>query len=198
MIHHQDSHMTVSKIVVGALDNNAYLVACRSTGEAVMIDAADDPDRLVDAVDGLGLRMILTTHGHGDHVQGVDGLVASTEARFMIHAEDETLAGRSSDRPLEPGPIRVGDLTIEAIHTPGHTPGSMCFAVGDVVFTGDTLFPGGPGKTSGGDDFDEIIANIEDHLFVLDDSTIVMPGHGRDTTIGQERPQLEGWIARRW
>jgi glyoxylase-like metal-dependent hydrolase (beta-lactamase superfamily II) len=74
----------------------------------------------------------------------------------------------------------------------------MCFAVGGVVFTGDTLFPGGPGKTSGGDDFDEIIANIEDHLFVLDDSTIVMPGHGRDTTIGQERPQLEGWIARRW
>jgi glyoxylase-like metal-dependent hydrolase (beta-lactamase superfamily II) len=198
MIHHQDSHMTVSKIVVGALDNNAYVVACRSTGEAVMVDAADDPERLVDAVDGLDLRMILTTHGHGDHVQGVGGLVAATGTRFMIHAEDEALAGRSSDRPLEPGPIRVGDLTIEAMHTPGHTPGSMCFAVGGVVFTGDTLFPGGPGKTSGGDDFDEIIANIENHLFVLDDSTIVMPGHGRDTTIGQERPQLEGWIARRW
>ena len=121
--------------------------------------------------------------------------ISASAANWGLSAENSP----SPERTIDDGDtITFGKITFKVIHTPGHTPGSMCFVAGDVVFTGDTLFPGGPGKTSGGDDFDEIIANIERHLFGLDDPTIVMPGHGRDTTIGQERPQLEEWIARRW
>lgn len=197
-IHFQDDHIEVAKLVVGPLETNAYVVASRRTGDAVLIDAADDPGRLVSALGGLTLRAVMTTHGHWDHVQAVEGVVEATGAPFLIHAADEQLAGRRSDRVLTPGTLTAGELELEVIHTPGHTPGSTCFAIGDVVFTGDTLFPGGPGKTTGGADFDQIIAGIETLLFTRPDGTLVMPGHGADTTIGNERPQLGEWIARRW
>lgn len=197
-IHFQDDHMQVAKIIVGPLATNAYIVACRRTGEAVLIDAADDPERLVSALGDRRLQAVLTTHGHWDHVQGIEGVVEATGAPVLIHAADQQLAGRTSDRVLAPGTLVVGELRLDVLHTPGHTPGSTCFLVGDVAFTGDTLFPGGPGKTSGGADFDQIMASIEGSLFTRPDTTIVMPGHGADTTIGRERPHLGEWTTRRW
>ncbi len=197
--HHQSETARIRKITVGAYENNVYVVACATTGKAVIVDAASEPDRIAAAVTDVEPIAILTTHGHFDHV----GAAAETARRlgipFRLHPADAGIAGMTPDEPLHPGAIQVGDLTIDARHTPGHTPGSLCFVVPGVVLSGDTLFPGGPGATSSAhSSFPTIIDSIAQGLFTLDAETLVMPGHGLDTTIGTERPALDEWRERGW
>ena len=192
--------MQVTKLTLGPMDNNVYVVACPRTKDSVVIDASYDADRIAQATAGTTVRYILLTHGDVDHIDALQDLRARLEAPVGIHSAD---AGRLSAPPdftiAEGQEITVGDVTLRAIHTPGHTPGSVCFHAGSTLFSGDTLFPGGPGATRGNrEHFAQIIAAIRDKLFVLPDDTAVRPGHGADTTIGAEKPHLQEWIDRGW
>lgn len=197
--HYQDDAKAVRKLSVGPMDNNCYVLACRATAAAVIIDAAAEPDRIVAAVADVKPQAILTTHGHFDHVGAARVVADQLAIPFLLSDADAQLFGIAPDAPLAGGPIAVGDLTLEAIATPGHSPGSICLTIGNLLFSGDTLFPGGPGATTGpGADFDQIMTTLDDHLFLLPDDTLVLPGHGLDTTIGTERPHVPAWRARGW
>ena len=200
-IDYEDAAVEVHRVVVGPVDNNVYVVRCRRTGDALLIDAANEHDLLLDLCRDLGVRRVVETHGHWDHIQAVS---AVRDAGFDvgITAADASMLP-SYDSVLEDeSVIEVGDLRVATIATPGHTPGSMCFSVEGtpLLFTGDTLFPGGPGNTSfDHSDFGDIIRSIEQRIFArFDPGTLVLPGHGAGTTVGAESPHLEEWMARGW
>lgn len=201
MPHYEDALVEVHRVVVGPMDNNVHVIRCKRTGHAVLVDAANEHERLLEMCKRLDVRRVIETHGHWDHIQAVP---AVREAGFEVSVT-EADAGMlpSYDRLLEDDSvIEVGDLRIETIATPGHTPGSMCFYVRDtpLLFSGDTLFPGGPGATKfPGGDFEVIIKSIDERLFSrFGPHTIVLPGHGADTTIGAEKPHLQEWVDRGW
>ncbi len=200
-LHWSDARAEIHEVVVGPFENNVFVLRCRRSGEAVLIDAANEHELLLELARGLGVRRVLETHGHWDHIQAIPQMREAGYSVGVTAADADMLP--SYDTTLDDDTvIEVGDLRLHTIHTPGHTPGSICFRLdhAPVLFSGDTLFPGGPGNTSlEGGDFDAIIRSIDERLFApLTDDTIVMPGHGRDTTIGAERPQLEDWIERGW
>jgi len=198
--HFETADVRIDKLVVGPFENNVFVVRDKSTGEAVIIDAANEHELLLEVSRATGVRRVLTTHGHWDHIQavvplrdaGIDIGIAADDAS-MLPAYDFVI---DDDTDLS-----IGRLRLRTIHTPGHTPGSTCFElVGHpVLFSGDTLFPGGPGTTAlPGGDFGAIIESIDRRLMTLPPATLVFPGHGLDTTIATERPQLAAWVERGW
>lgn len=201
MAHYEDSLVEVHRVVVGPIDNNVHVVRCRQSGQAVLIDAANEHQRLLDLCRTLGVQRVVETHGHWDHIQavpavrdaGLDVAVAAADAD-MLPAYDQLI---DDDQVIE-----VGRLRMRTIATPGHTPGSVCFTVEGtpLLFSGDTLFPGGPGATKfPGGDFHAIIESIDRRIFAaFGEDTMVLPGHGADTTVGAERPHLDEWVARGW
>ena len=200
-MHYEDTQAEITKVVVGPMDNNVFVVRCRQTGEAVLLDAANEHEKLLELCERLNVRKVLETHGHWDHIQAVPAVRDAGYEVGVTRADAGMLP--SYDFVLEDDSvIEVGRLRLHTTLTPGHTPGSMCFRIegSPVLLAGDTLFPGGPGNTSfEGGDFDTIIRSIDDRLFSkLTDDTIVMPGHGDDTTIGAERPHLQEWVDRGW
>ena len=199
-LHYQDPQAEITRLVVGPYDNNVFVVRCRQTGEAVMLDAANEHDKLLDLCRRLDVRTVLETHGHWDHIQAVP---AVREAGYQVGvtAEDAGMLPGYDFLLEDDSAVEFGRLRLRTVHTPGHTPGSMCFLLegSPVLFSGDTLFPGGPGTTKKGGHFPTIIRSIDERLFArLPDDTIVMPGHGADTTIGRERPHLQEWVERGW
>jgi len=198
--HYETTDVRIDKIVVGPYENNVFIVRCKGTGEAVLVDAANELELLLEVSRATGVRRVLTTHGHFDHIQavtqmrdaGIDVGIATEDAQ-MLPAYDFTIP--------DDDVIAVGDLRLHTIHTPGHTRGSTCFLLEGhpVLFSGDTLFPGGVGNTSfEGGDFPTIIESVDRRLFTLEGETLVLPGHGLDTTIATERPHLQEWIDRGW
>jgi glyoxylase-like metal-dependent hydrolase (beta-lactamase superfamily II) len=201
VLDYEDGNLEVHKVVVGPVDNNVYVVRSKHNGDAVLIDAANEHELLLEMCRDLGVRSVIETHGHWDHIQAVPAVRDAGYEVAVTAADAEMLP--SYDLILEDDAvIEVGDLRLRTIATPGHTPGSICFAVEGtpLLFSGDTLFPGGPGATKfPGGDFPTIIRSIEDRLFArFGPDTIVLPGHGDSTTIGTERPQLQEWIDRGW
>ena len=200
-LHYEDSQAEIHEVVVGPVDNNVFVLRCKETGEAVLLDAANEHEKLLELCQALGVRKVLETHGHWDHIQAVPA-VRDAGYEVGVTAEDAAMLDAYDFVLEDESVIEVGRLRLHTIHTPGHTPGSMCFRLegSPVLFSGDTLFPGGPGATQyEGGDFDQIIDSIENRLFAkLPGDTIVMPGHGDDTTIGRETPHLQEWIDRRW
>lgn len=190
----------IHKVVVGPMDNNVFVLRCTQTGDAVLIDAANEHDRLLELCRTLGVRLVLETHGHWDHIQAVPQL---RDAGYDVHvtAEDADRLPSYDQLLVDDSMVEVGHLRLHTILTPGHTEGSMCFRLegAPLLFSGDTLFPGGPGATKfPGGDFDTIIRSIDTKLFTLPADTMVLPGHGADTTIGTEQPHLQEWIDRGW
>lgn len=199
-LHWSDADAEIHKVVVGPYENNVFVLRCRQTGDAVLLDAANEHDRLLELCQHLGVRTVLETHGHWDHIQAIPE-IRNAGYEVGVTPEDAGMLP-SYDYLLEDDTVlEVGRLRLRTIATPGHTPGSICFRVEGkpLLFSGDTLFPGGPGNTKTDlGDFPTIIESIDRRLFTLSADTLVMPGHGLDTTIGTERPQLQAWIDRGW
>jgi glyoxylase-like metal-dependent hydrolase (beta-lactamase superfamily II) len=201
--------LTVTKLAVGEMDNNAYLLRCTQTGDLVLIDAANEAGRLLELIGGGPLRTIVTTHRHWDHWQALAEVQAATGAEVVAHPDD------APGLPVEAGilvrhgdTVPVGAAQLSVIHLRGHTPGSIALrydaggelATGPHLFTGDSLFPGGPGNTERDPArFGQLMDDLEERVFgTLPDGTWVYPGHGKDTTLGTERPHIPEWRARGW
>jgi glyoxylase-like metal-dependent hydrolase (beta-lactamase superfamily II) len=201
-LHHADSRLEIHKLVVGPYENNVFVLRCKETGDAVLIDAANEHEKLLDLAQRLNVKRVLETHGHWDHIQAVPAMREAGYEVAVTSADAPQLKDVGYDVFLDDAEvIEVGNLRLKAIQTPGHTPGSICFQVegAPILFSGDTLFPGGPGNTKfEGGDFPTIIRSIDTRLFTLPEDTLVLPGHGNDTTIGTERPHLQEWIDRGW
>jgi glyoxylase-like metal-dependent hydrolase (beta-lactamase superfamily II) len=197
----EDATCEVHCMVVGPVENNVYVLRCRQSGEAVLVDAANEHEELLEVCRRLGVTQVVETHGHWDHIQAVPAVREAGISVAVTQADAEMLP--SYDLILEDDKIlEVGRLRLKTIATPGHTRGSMCFAVEGtpLLLSGDTLFPGGPGNTKfEGGDFPTIIRSIEDRLFSpFDADTLVLPGHGASTTIGAESSHLQEWVDRGW
>jgi glyoxylase-like metal-dependent hydrolase (beta-lactamase superfamily II) len=199
------SELTITKVSVGPMDNNAYLLRCRATDEQLLVDAANDADRLLALVGDAGLSTVVTTHQHPDHWYALADVVAATGAKSVAHAEDAEPLPVVDETVADGDTVRVGESTLEVIHLVGHTPGSIALLYRDPagiahLFTGDSLFPGGVGNTQGdASRFTSLLSDVEAKLFGrLPDDTWFYPGHGKDSTLGTERPSLPEWRARGW
>lgn len=179
--------------------NNIYIVVDAATGESAFIDAPGSADELVAAAEAAGVRpgAILLTHGHFDHTPGIDGLKQRYGARLYAFRGEPGVKDEQVDVAVADGDtIRVGSIEFRAIHNPGHTPGSITYVTGGHAFTGDTLFPGGPGRTSSNEHLRQEIASITSKLYVLPDETNVWPGHGDGTTIGVSKQEYAVFASR--
>jgi glyoxylase-like metal-dependent hydrolase (beta-lactamase superfamily II) len=200
-LHHADTGFEIHKIVVGPIDNNVFVLRCTETGESLLIDAANEHEKLLELASALDVRRIIETHGHWDHIAAIP---AMRDAGYSVGVTEQDASMLDSyDEILEDDAmIEIGRLRLQTIHAPGHTAGSMSFRLvgAPILFSGDTLFPGGAGATkSPGGDFTTIMHSIEDRFYrVLDDDVLVLPGHGDDTTIGTEKPHFDEWVARGW
>jgi glyoxylase-like metal-dependent hydrolase (beta-lactamase superfamily II) len=200
--------LSVTKLAVGPMDNNAYLLRCTRTGEALLIDAANEADRLLEMIGDTPVTRIVTTHRHGDHWQALAEVRAATGAAVIAHPDDaDEIPVPIAERVRHGDTVLAGDCELTVIHLRGHTPGSIALrydaagelAGGPHLFTGDSLFPGGPGRTTSPADFTSLMNDLEERVFgQLPDGTWVYPGHGNDTTLGAERPHLPEWRARGW
>ncbi|MFE2753190.1 MBL fold metallo-hydrolase [Actinosynnema sp. NPDC059335] len=201
--------LTITKVSVGPMDNNAYLLVCRATNEGLLIDAAADPERLSDvvghSVDRPRLKTVVTTHQHGDHWGALGAVAGANGSNTVAHPADAHVLPIPPDFLVEHGDtVHVGAVPLEVIHLRGHTPGSIALLYRDPtghphLFTGDSLFPGGVGKTTSPEDFTSLINDVESRIFdALPDDTWFYPGHGDDSTLGRERPHLTEWRSRGW
>jgi glyoxylase-like metal-dependent hydrolase (beta-lactamase superfamily II) len=199
--------LTIVKLAVGPMDNNAYLLRCTATGEGLLIDAANEADRLRELVrfEGPPVAAILTTHQHVDHWQALAETAGDAQAAVYAGDEDADALPVAVDERLNHGDtVTVGDVALDIIGLRGHTPGSVAVLYRDPegtphLFTGDSLFPGGVGKTNSPEDFASLHADVVERIFgELPDDTWFYPGHGNDSTLGAERPHLAEWRERGW
>ncbi len=200
--------LTVTKIAVGPMDNNAYLLRCTSTGQAIVVDAANEAGRLIELIGDTPVGSIVTTHQHADHWQALAEVQKHTGAEVVAHPADADALPVAVSHLVQDGDVLTfGDCAVSFVHLRGHTPGSIAVvydAGGKLagqphLFTGDSLFPGGPGRTTRPEDFNSLMGGLEERVFGrLPDATWIYPGHGNDTTLGAERPHLEEWRARGW
>ncbi|OZM76653.1 MBL fold metallo-hydrolase [Pseudonocardia sp. MH-G8] len=200
--------LSITKISVGPMNNNAYLLVCRASNEALLVDAADEPDRIADLVGADDsrpeLNHLVTTHRHHDHWQALGAVAGMFQTRQIAHPLDAPELPIPMDELVDHGDtVRFGEIELEVVHLRGHTPGSIALVYRGGghphIFTGDSLFPGGPGRTTSPEDFTSLMSDLEERVFgQLPDETWVYPGHGDDTTLGAERPHLGEWRERGW
>lgn len=201
--------LTITKVSVGPMDNNCYLLRCTSTGDLALIDAANDAATLLDLIGDGPLRTIITTHQHYDHWMALEEVARATGARTIAHPDDAPALPVTPSLLVGDGDrIQVGEAELAVTHLRGHTPGSIALgydaggALAETphLFTGDSLFPGGPGNTDNDPArFNSLMTDLEERIFAqLPDGTWVYPGHGSDTTLGAERPHVPEWRARGW
>ena len=192
MALHFDGELRITKINMGPFDNNGYIVVCPETNEGVIIDTPAEPEKLLDQLGDVKIKNILITHKHQDHLLGFDEITGKVGAPVGIGTEDVDGLPRPPEVELKDGDvIKFGNRELQVLATPGHTDGARCFLYGKHLFTGDTLFPGGPGKTRSPEALRQVVDSITRKLLVLPDDTAVYPGHGLDTTIGSSREEYQ-------
>ena len=197
-VHFEDDRVRIHKIVASPYDNNAYIVVCKATGKSLIIDTPIHAPRVLAEAEGTDVTAVAITHGHRDHIEGYDAFRAGLAAPIGLHRDDTPrLAPNAPEFLLEDGgTLQVGELTLDLLHTPGHTPGGVCLLLGNHLFSGDTLFPGGPGRTQTPEALAQVIQSITTRLLTLPDDTAVYPGHGADTTIAAAKEEYADFAAR--
>ena len=184
----QNEEMELYRLETEPFGTNAYSVICRETGESILVDAPGDAALIENKLKDSGVKYILLTHGHMDHTMVLEELHRSLGTALAAHEGDTDKLPVRPDKQLKDGDrIECGKLKLEVIHTPGHTAGSICFKTGNYLISGDTIFPGGPGKTASPEDFKTITLSIRDKVLTLPDETIILPGHGASTTVKREK-----------
>ena len=176
---HYDGDVRITKINMGSLNNNGYIIVCPETNEGVIIDTPAEPEKLLNAIGDVKIKSILITHRHQDHLAGFGEITGPPE----VELKDGDV-------------VKFGNRELQVLATPGHTDGARCFLFGHHLFSGDTLFPGGPGRTGSPEALRQIIDSITRKLLVLPDETAVYPGHGDDTTIGEARQEYQAFASR--
>lgn len=183
---------------LGPYDNNAYVILDPASRESIIVDAPPEVERVFEETQGSRVSRVIITHRHGDHWAGIDALRSATRAPVYCHAADrQPYSDKVDGTLLDNEEISLGEGQLRVIHTPGHTPGSICLLTGSVLIAGDTLFPGGPGHTDTPQELQQEIRSIVDRLFTLPDETIVHPGHGDSTTIGRSKREYEVFASRK-
>lgn len=191
------NNIEIKRLELGPWGTNAYVIICLKTGDSVLIDAPSDANIIMKSLQGTKPRYILLTHAHIDHIDALSELRPKLKAPLATHAADSTRLQTLPEMLLNDGDVvSFGKVKLEVLHTPGHTPGSLCFKIGKYLLSGDTIFPGGPGRTGSPADLRQIIKSITDKILVLPDDTEILPGHGDFTTVKNERDEFAIFSAR--
>ena len=194
---HYDAEVKITKIKMGPYNNNGYIVICPDTNEGIIIDTPAEPEKLLGAIGDVQIKSILITHKHQDHLLGFDEITGAVQVPVGIGTDDADGLPSPPQIDLKDGMvIKFGNQEMTVLDTPGHTEGATCFLIGKHLFSGDTLFPGGPGKTRSPEAFQQVVDSITKKLLVLPDDTAVYPGHGDDTTIGKAREEYQGFASK--
>jgi glyoxylase-like metal-dependent hydrolase (beta-lactamase superfamily II) len=189
--------LRVVRLILGTYGTNTYILTCLRTSESLVIDAPEGEDEILKNLRDTRPRAILLTHAHFDHTGALLALKGALDVPVVAHRDDGPRLPLKADHSCEDGEkLPLGALAIEVLHTPGHTPGSLCFGISGLLFAGDTLFPGGPGRTQSPSDFRQILDSLSAKIFPLPDETRVFPGHGEPTTLKAERAAFEAFRAR--
>lgn len=187
---YEGKHLVFKVDGMGPYDNNGYVIADPQTREAYLVDAPAEIERLIGEAKDFTIKGVVITHTHPDHVAGYADLKRLTDLPVAVHDQDSSqLPGKPDIQLSHNDELRIGSTTIHVLHTPGHTPGALCLHVEGTLVSGDTLFPGGPGRTQSSANLQQVIDSIERHLLVLDDGTLVMPGHGANTTMASSKAE---------
>lgn len=193
----KDENLQIDKLSLGPYGTNCYILSCRQTGECVLVDAPAEADTILGHLKGFDPKYIIITHNHMDHLEAFGEIKANLGIPVAVHPLD---AGRLPSQPeifLKDGAtISFGKVDVKVLHTPGHTPGSICLLTGKYLISGDTIFPGGPGKTGSPGALKQIIESLTEKIFILPDDTEVYPGHGESTLLGKEKAEFDSFSAR--
>lgn len=187
----QDSNVKIIKMELGPWGTNAYILVCQATGDSLLVDAPGEADKVLQQLAGTKPKYMVLTHNHIDHIGALEELKTKLKIPLAAHPADASRLALKPDIELKDGDVvEIGRLSIKVLHTPGHTPGSLCLLLGKYLISGDTIFPGGPGKTGTPDAFKQIVKSIQNKLFMLPDDTQIYPGHGESTVLGKEKKEF--------
>jgi glyoxylase-like metal-dependent hydrolase (beta-lactamase superfamily II) len=187
-----DDNLRIERLELGPFGTNSYILTCKKTGDSVLVDAPGDADRVLEKMKGTNPKYILMTHNHMDHVGALSQLKSELKVPVAAHSSDSGGLPISPDNLLNHGDtVSFGNIQLKVMHTPGHTPGSLCFLTGKYLISGDTIFPGGPGKTGSPAAFKQVVDSITSKIFVLPDETEIYPGHGESSTLKKAKQEFE-------
>ena len=193
----KDDSIRIEKLELGPFGTNAYILVCRQSGASVLVDAPGEPEKIITQLKGTDPQYILMTHNHMDHTGALAEVKSALNVPIAAHSEDAGSLPLQPDMLINDGDvISCGDIHLTVLHTPGHTPGSLCFLTGNYLIAGDTIFPDGPGKTGSPDDFRWIVESLTRKIFVLPEDTRIYPGHGNSTILEKEKQAFEAFSAR--
>jgi len=192
-----NGNLEVKRLQLGPFGTNAYVLTCRQTMVSVLVDAPAEANKLIESLEGTNPEYILLTHSHMDHIGALAEIRSRLKIPLAAHAADAGILSSPPEIQLNDGDtVSFGNIKLKVLHTPGHTPGSLCFQTGKYLISGDTIFPGGPGKTGSPGDLRKIIKSITDKIFILDDDTQVYPGHGEPTVLKKEKEEFAVFSSR--
>lgn len=193
----KDESIKIERIETEPFGTNAYIIECRASRESVLIDAPGESDKIAEQLKDSNPQYILITHNHFDHTGALKDLKSRLNIPMAAHPSDADRLPLSPDWLLNDGDVvSFWDIELKVMHTPGHTPGSLCFLKGRYLISGDTIFPGGPGKTDSPAYFQQIIKSLKEKIFVLPDDILVFPGHGESTILKKERDEFAAFSSR--